>query len=487
MRLSRLLTCACLSLSLSACNRYERAESRLRNQADESWPNVLLISVDTLRPDHLGSYGYHRETSPHLDRLAREGVLFENAISSSSWTLPAHAALITGLVDSVHGCLDTNGRLTEDHTTLAERLKSAGYTTVGFFSGPYLYPVFGLAQGFDKYVDCTSYPRLNQKTVKMTGTVEGPSIWDASSRDITNSRVLQAVRSWFAQNPQKPFFMFVHMWDVHFDFIPPQEYAQMFDPDYAGAITGEHFLFNQWINARMPQRDIEHLIALYDGEIAWTDQHIGMILDQFDARGLLDSTVVVVVSDHGTEFFEHGEKAHRKSLFDETIRIPLILRYPPRIPAGLRVETQTRIIDVVPTVMELVGLPPPKDIMGQSLVALFSGGALARDNLAVSELYSAGRRMRSFRRLTHKVILDQLTGHTWVYDLAKDPGELAPIQDLRGAVFQDAMRDVEMGRRWLAEFGGGRTDTDRPSDLPPKLLEKLRSLGYVSGDSSTTN
>lgn len=473
----------CLMLSSAACNRQERANAEPAVRADKTWPNVLLISVDMLRPDHLGSYGYDRATSPNIDRLARDGALFENAVSSAPWTLPAHAALMTGLVDSVHGCLDTNRRLVEDRTTLAERLKSVGYATVGFFSGPYLHPVFGLSQGFDRYIDCTSYPQLNRKTLRRTGTVEGPAIWDASARDVTSPRVTKAVRDWFEENPQaKPFFMFVHLWDVHYDFIPPKPYALKFDPNYDGSISGEHFLFNQWINARMPQRDLDHLIALYDAEIAWTDLHIGMILDALETRGLLDSTVIALVADHGTEFFEHGEKGHRKSLFDEAIHIPFIMRFPRRIPAERRLATQVRIIDVAPTIMELVGLQPPRDIMGQSLAGLFSGGRLARDNLAVSELYSAGRRMRSFRRRDHKVIVDQLTGRTWVYDLAHDPAERTPIADGNASLVKTAMRDVALGEQWLATFGGAASVAQGTSRMPPEVLEKLRTLGYVGGE-----
>jgi arylsulfatase A-like enzyme len=464
-----------------AGNSSKTTRSILQN---ESSPNVVLISVDTLRPDHLGCYGYTRNTSPRIDRLAAEGTLFENAISSTSWTLPAHAALMTGLPDSVHGCLDTDKRLSDSRTTLAERLKAVGYATVGFFSGPYLHPVFGLSQGFEKYVDCTSYPQLNEKTAKGTGTLEGMAIWQASHRDVTNPRVYKAVHAWLTQNRERPFFMFVHLWDVHFDFIPPEPYDQMFDPDYQGSFNGENFLFDSRINARMPKRDLEHLIALYDGEIAWTDMHVGKILDDLDALGLRDTTMVVLVADHGTEFFEHGEKGHRQTLFEEAIRIPLIMRYPGRIPPGQRVTTQTSIIDVLPTIMELVGLSASADVMGRSLVPLFLDGSLAGDNPAISELYSAGRRLRSFRRSGRKLIRDEVTDRAWVYNLLEDPGELSPVQDIHSSLVQAATGDARLGEKWLAEYQNtilpGPAAT---SHIPPALLEKLRSLGYVGSGS----
>jgi arylsulfatase A-like enzyme len=464
---------------LFSCSPDDESNSRARPRADESWPNVLLISVDMLRPDHLGCYHYPRSTSPSIDRLAEEGALFENAISSTSWTLPAHAALMTSLADSVHGCVDTNRRLGDSLTTLAERLKAIGYATVGFFSGPYLHPVFGLSQGFETYTDCTSYAQLSKETALATGTVEGATIWEASHADVTNPRVYKAVQTWLKQNRRKPFFMFIHMWDVHFDFTPPEPYDRVFNPDYDGVFNGKNFFFDQWVNARMPKRDLEHIIALYDGEIAWTDEHIGKILDDLDSLDLRDSTVVVLVSDHGTEFFEHGEKSHRKTLFDEVIRIPLIIRYPGRVPSGMRITAQSSLIDVLPTIVELIGLSPPKDIMGQSLVPLFSDRSPARDNLAVSELYSLGRRMISFRRGASKLIQDEITGRSWVYNLLEDPDELHPLRDVDSPLVQGIMRDALLARQRLIAYRNAGPGEITASNITPELRKKLESLGYI--------
>lgn len=461
-------------------------------------PNVLLISIDTLRPDHLGCYGYHRDTSPRIDRLATEGALFENAISSTSWTLPAHAALFTGLADTVHGCTDTDRRLDDSRRTLAERLKESGYTTVGFFSGPYLHPVFGLGQGFDEYIDCTSYPTLSEQAAEATGAVDGEAVWRASHSDITNPQVYREVSAWLEANNRRPFFMFVHMWDVHFDFIPPPPYDRRFDPDYQGSVTGKNFLSNASVNALMPKRDLEHLIALYDGEIAWTDAYLGRILDEFDSRGLRECTIVILLSDHGTEFFEHELKAHRQSLYDEVVRIPLIIRYPGRIEPGQRHRVQVRIIDVLPTITDLLGLGVPPDVMGQSLVQLFSGGSLPRDNLAVSELFcDSGKltpaglwaprdprfrtrfRLRSFRRLDRKMIKDLNRKRAVVFDLLADPAEQAPLEDSLAPAARTARQDADQGRKWLREFRKALPAGEAKSDIPPEVLDKLRSLGYV--------
>jgi arylsulfatase A-like enzyme len=469
-----------------SCRREAQPEGQTspRGQASTAAPdapNVLLISIDTLRPDHLGCYGYARPTSPRLDQLASEGVLFENAISSTSWTLPAHAALFTSLADSVHGCYDTSRKLPSNLVTLAERFAAEGYKTVGFFSGPYLHPAFGLDQGFEHYENCTSYAQaMEGRPIADWG--QDTDIMRSSHRDITNPIVYKAVKSWLDLNRDSKFFVFIHMWDVHFDFIPPPPYDTMFDPNYTGQVTGEDFLFDESINEDMPQRDLAHLIALYDGEIRWTDHHVGVILDDLKRAGLLDKTVVAVTSDHGTEFFEHRQKAHRKTLFDEVIRIPLIVRCPWRLMPGARVRHQVRIVDIGPTLLELAGLPPVQDVMGYSLVPLASNQPLAFDNLAISELFSVGRRIRSIRTLEWKFTDHRTRDLRWYVELLSDPHERQPVKDLttsRGrqisARYDRVLKDLDAHRsRVLA--------ATEPSEIPERVLKQLETLGYVGSE-----
>jgi arylsulfatase A-like enzyme len=472
----RVVLIAIVLVGLWGCSRKDEQPAV---RADESWPNIILISVDTLRPDHLGCYGYHRNTSPRIDQLATEGALFENAISSTSWTLPAHCAMFTGLADTVHGCLDMDRRLDDSRTTLAERFKAVGYATVGFFSGPALHPIFGVSQGFDKYVDCTSFSELTLRVATAGQSLDGGVVGAAAHADITNPRVYEEVQKWLKENVRRPFFMFIHMWDVHSDFIPPPPYDRKFDPDYAGSVTGENFIIDPSINPKMPQRDLEHIIALYDGEIAWTDEHIGKILDDLERLELRDSTVVMLLADHGEEFFEHGRKGHRKTLYDEVIRIPLIVCYPGRVPAGQRFQQQARMIDVVPTLLELVGMPAPTDVMGQSLVPLFSGRRLPDDPLAVSELFSVGRELRSFRRPDRKMIYNEQTRAALLYNLAADPGEAAPLPDAAGPIAQLMSDDAQRARRWLDDFRSRLPASTAVPVLPDKVRRQLESLGYV--------
>ena len=440
--------------------------------------NVLLISIDTLRPDHLSCYGYNRNTSPRIDQLAAEGVLFENHISSTSWTLPAHAALFTSLPDSVHGCMDTDKRLADNRVTLAERFAAAGYQTAGFFSGPYLHPAFGLGQGFEHYQNCTSYAAALDSAPVEKWAMDG-GMMKSSHHDITNPTVYAAVHAWLEQHNEKPFFLFVHMWDVHFDFIPPAPYDKRFDPDYTGTITGENFFFNPRINKDMPKRDLEHLIALYDGEIAWTDEHVGKIVDNLKAKGLLDNTVIAITADHGTEFFEHRNKGHRTTLFDELIRIPLIVRYPAGLPQNTHIDMQTRLIDVGPTLLALAGCPQASDVMGHSLVPLARRNPLDFDNVAVSELFSVGHRMRSIRNLDWK-LMDVMEQQARIYfDLQADPREQRPIGDLSVGLGASLNQLYIETVRDLAKRHEAMPTRVESSDVPADVRRQLESLGYV--------
>lgn len=467
------------ALSLSGCERSGGSQ-----QASlAARPNVILISIDSLRPDHLHCYGYARQTSPTLDRLAAEGALFENAISSAPWTLPAHAAMFTGLADSVHGVLDTVNKLPEQRRTLAEVMREAGYQTAGFFSGPYLHPIFGLSQGFETYEDCTSYARYNDETAAAKGMIDEPELWDRMHADITNPHVLSAVSQWADTRTRMPFFLFVHMWDVHFDFIPPPPYDTMFDPDYTGPMDGRNFFFDPRVNKEMPARDLEHLKALYDGEIAWTDATLEKILTKLREKGLLKDAIVMVTADHGTAFFEHGLKAHRNALYDEVIRIPLILWAPGRAPAGLRVSRQVRTIDLAPTLIELAGLQPPA-MMGQSLAPLLRGGILGAEGPALSELFSRDVQARAYRRPERKLIHYEGTDGALVFDLARDPKEMSPIADAGSPVLKALLEDRAEVRRWLEQGRAAFPGKADEAELDETTLQALRAHGYVGGASS---
>lgn len=444
-------------------------------------PDVVLISIDSLRADHVGCYGYARDTSPTLDALAAEGVRFENAVSTTSWTLPSHAAMFTGLYDSTHGLVDNGLRLAESHATLAERLKAAGYHTAGFFGGPYLHPTFGLAQGFDVYENCmTTVPdTLTDEELR----AESRAHEGRSHADVTGPRTLERVRAWSADLDEDPVFLFVHLWDVHYDFLPPAEYVERFDPDYAGDLTGVDFLGNPRIAPGMPRRDYEHLLALYDAEIRFTDDMIAGIFDALRAAGRFDDALVIVTADHGEEFLEHGAKGHQKTLFEEVVRVPLIVRAPGSATASVRSE-QVRLIDLLPTVLDVAGISVGGDVQGRSLAPLLRGEALPEEP-ALLELLADGRAFRALRTNAGKVISYAPGDARRYYDLRTDPRERLSLE--RGdpvleesleelkAHTVDALRVRQELRRGVDALAPDAPDLDG-------LLQQLHGLGYIDGD-----
>ena len=452
--------------------------------ARERRPNVLLISIDSLRADHLGCYGDPRRTSPELDRIAKEGVLFQNQCASSSWTLPSHAALFTSLPDSIHGCTDSDRALAPKAKTLAERFRDAGYATAGFFSGPFLHPVFGFGRGFESYEDCTSYRDLMSSVSPAEFGLDG-RLDRASHADVTGPRVLAAVESWFSKRPAKPFFLFVHLWDVHYDYIPPPPFDRAFDPDYTGKITGVNFFWDPEVRPGMDPLDLRHLVALYDGEIAWTDTFVGKIRALLEKAGVLDDTVVAVTSDHGDEFFEHGRKAHRNSLFDEVTKVPLVVRFPRRLPPGLRAVPQTRSIDVGPTLLDMAGLPSPEDVLGSSLLPLIAAGPAARDRPAVAELRTREYDLRSVRTLRWKVVENLRAEEAVFYDLEHDSMEQMPRQDFGTGLGVEARQGYEREVAALAAFAAAHPELAGAADAvakPSGIEEQLRRLGYIDGE-----
>ncbi len=460
----RALTAA--ALALSACS-----EPQARR------PNVLLVSIDMLRPDHLSCYGYARPTSPNIDRLASEGVLYETHVSSTSWTLPAHAAMFTGLPDSIHGCTDSHLGLHPRFETLAERFGSAGYETIGIFAGPYLHPAFGIAQGFERYENCSS-----SASSATPGAAAEVAVHRESHADVTNPRSYKAFESWFSERSERPFFAFVHLWDVHYDFVPPPPYDRLFDPLYEGQRDGRGFVSDPSIAPTMPKRDLEHLLALYDGEIAWTDEFVGRMRTLLESAGVLDDTIVVITSDHGTEFFEHGQKGHRKTLYDEVTRIPLVVRFPRELPAGTRVARQTRMIDLAPTLLGLAQVPGASELPGASLVPLARDPQAPFPAIALSELDTRSHAMRTLRASGWKLFQNREKGNPCAVDLTHDPRERALVCDTSSPLLKQALLaaiEVDRALAPLALLHAGEAATATP---PAEIGRELRDLGYTGGD-----
>ncbi len=451
-------------------------------QAPSGAPNVVLVSIDSLRFDHLSCYGYSKETSPVIDRLAAEGVRFDQAVSTTSWTLPAHAALFTGLYDSSHGLVDNNLRLSEDHVTLAEVLRQNGWRTAGFFGGPYLHPTFGLGQGFESYQSCmTTLPdTLEEQAVRD----QSRSKQAKSHADVTGPRTLEEVRKWLGASlpsgASQPFFLFLHLWDVHYDFLPPRQYVDLFDPGYDGPLTGKDFMTDPLITPKMSVRDFEHLLALYDAEIRFADEILGQILAELERREAAENTLIVITADHGEEFFEHKGKGHQRTLYDEVVRIPLVFHWKGRFGAKdgkpRTVAQQVRIIDIMPTVLTLCGIDRRPAMQGSDLTPLLLGGELPEEP-ALCELLVDGRQARALRTSTLKAVYADPNKPGAGFFLDADPKELAPVGAEVPRVAEGLAR-LERERESAAAARGAGAEATR---VDPALLDQLRQLGYVGG------
>jgi arylsulfatase A-like enzyme len=445
---------------------------------------VILVSIDSLRPDHLGAYGYAPATSPFIDELARDGLVFTRAYSTTSWTLPAHVALLTGLDDYAHGVTDAGFRLSESVPTIAEELGRAGIRSSGFFSGPFLHPSFGLARGFDEYIDCTSYA---WQGIELSPWVPH----DRSHDDVTNPILLERIGSWLSSRAGvSRDFVFIHMWDVHYDYIAPDSYVELFDPDYTGSLTGRGVGANQGLRGGLAERDRQHLVARYDAEIRYTDDTLREILRMFEERGLLRHAAVIVTSDHGEETLDHGRWGHGVTLFEEVLRIPLILTIPGYPPARASTEEVVSLVDLFATLCDLLGAACDYRGAGSSLLPHYLEEAppATRGNaLAELETSVMKRDLSAIIRGDGKLVRSEGSGRIRYFELgsADAPERAIPVHpdrlDRHPPEVAELLRllDERAGaerRRGVALRGTG----ERPSsEIDPATREQLRSLGYL--------
>lgn len=430
--------------------------------------NVVLISIDSLRADHLGAYGYGRDTSPAIDALASDGVLFRNSISTTSWTLPAHMSLLTGRSLLGHGVVSDDRSLPRSVGTIAEAFQAGGYRTHAIVSAPYVHSRYGFARGFDDYDDRTIYFETNEDSYR---SVTGPRVVDAANEFLASAKA------------DRPFFLFLHFWDVHYDYAPGPPYETMFDPGYEGTVDGNNFYFDPKIRAGMDPRDLEHLVALYDGEIRLVDDQIARLRAELDRLGLASRTVVAVVADHGDEFFEHGNKGHHRTLYEEVLHTPFVLNVPGRRPSARDVAEEASLVDVGPTLLGLAGLEPPEGAEGRDWSGLYSGAPLPPARSVQAELYRTGTRNVQVATIDarRKVIHHFQRRALEAYDLASDPGEqrvLAP----RGPQAAPLVANLKewLDSRWRRFDKRVRTEGVEPVILDEKALEQLRSLGYLN-------
>lgn len=315
--------------------------------------NVILISIDTLRADHLGAYGYPRDTSPHIDAFAADSVQFNTAIAQAPSTLPSHASIFTGLIPVKHGSFAAlQAPISPEVSTLPEILSDAGFRTMSWNGGGLVGSLFGFGRGFDEYITDRDNDRFADKVALAT--------------------------EWLDSNPNEKFFMFLHTYEVHDPYDPDPEYMALFDGDYSGELPDKiDVSFLAKVNSgkeAVSAEDVQHIRNAYDGEIRSMDEAFGKLLAYLKAQGLYDDTLIIFTSDHGEEFGEHGGVGrHFFTLYDELLHVPLIIKMPGLKMAGSVVDEQVRGLDILPTVLDVLAVNADLDIDGQSLISLMQG------------------------------------------------------------------------------------------------------------------
>lgn len=400
--------------------------------------NVILISFDTTRADRLGCYGYEHAETPAIDRFAEGGVRFASAKTHVPITLPSHSTLFTGTTPIVHGAHHHSSILADEgNTTLAEILQSNGYRTAAFIAATVLDHGFGIDQGFEHYADDLGFK----------GSVAAARV-EREARE-----VFAEAREWLDENADETFFAFVHLYDPHLPYRPPSPYAG------------------------------RHLGRPYDGEIAYLDSEFGRFIDYLDREQLTDNTLIVVFGDHGESLGEHGIEGHSAFVYETMTWVPLLMSCPGLLPAAVIVEGQVRLVDVLPTILDILGINPPPAAQGVTLLPCMVGRERPPDLPAYIESY----------HLNDLFGWSPLLGvetERWkyiraprpeLYSLASDPGELENVHADHPEVVAE-LDGLLVGFLTGSERAAASTE---PDELDAAMIEKLASLGYFGRTSAT--
>ena len=420
--------------------------------------NVVIVVVDTLRADRLGRYGNMRGLTPFLDQLADRGVRFDHAYANASWTMPSVASLLTSRYPSQHGVHDFDSRLSDDEVTFAERLSQAGYVGGGFTANFRLAADLGYAQGFAAW----------------QGFAESPN----SPTKARASVVRDAVFNWVDRTSSSaPRLLYVQIMEPHAPYQPPADLRARLLPaisaEEAARVDDKALLMTE----PLTPTELTILTGMYDAEVAAADAELRQVFDGLAQRGFLDDALVIVTGDHGEELMEHGELGHGFDLFNETVHVPLLISGP-GVPAGRVVGQNVSLVDLAPTLLELLGLPPEPRFEGRSLAGMLRAATPAvvmSDIILQLPRNNAPADARDHReglvRGTDKLLVEP-DGSARVYDLANDPGELAGKPPPATAALSLGLEQANaaLAARERHEVG--------TAPLDDATKEKLRALGY---------
>ncbi len=438
--------------------------------------NIILISIDTLRADHLGCYGYDRETSPNIDSLATDSTLFANVYASSPWTLPSHVAMLTSLHGYHHQVYNDDEKMDPTLITLADLLRQNHYFCSAFVGGGFVSAVYGFSKGFDTYSEGAG------------------GVFSQRSAEI----LYENVSEWLDQNAKdKNFFLFLHTYQPHDPYACPEPYKDMFISEDAkwrhinllGYLDGKPNIFK-----KLTEAEQQNAISLYDAEIRYTDEKlIGPLIQKLKDAGLYDKTLIVFTSDHGEEFYDHSSWGHGHQLYDESLKVPLIIKFPESEHRGIRSDTIVSLVDVMPTVLEQTGIDYQRlSLDGQSLIPVLEGkdkeDRIFLADIGDNVLNSHIPQKIATNRNSEKFILNKPfseedlafflhpppeTGPVELFDLVDDPGEKKNHAHSQATLVNQLIRFIDN-----LYTNATKRKSLRP-EIDEALKEQLRALGYI--------
>ena len=432
--------------------------------------NVILIVIDALRSDHLGCYGYNRDTSPNIDDFASKGVLFQNCYAHASWTKPSVASILTSLYPSMHGATSHGSALSEKACTMAEVFSENGYLTYGYVANPNLKKIFSFDQGFDFYDDILMQDKLyyaalrymkNRFPFLSTITRKQFNFSDRDNIELANKRIFP----WLKEYKQNNFFMYLHYMDPHDPYSPPSPYKSMFP------YTSDN--------------EYSEKISLYDGEIRFTDEHLKSLFAKLRDWGIYDKTMIVITSDHGEAFGEHNDERHGHTIYNELLKVPLIVKYPQNLHASRIINNQVETLDIFPTLLETAGISDSNQLEGISVASV-----LEQQDQNSSEyiyidsdyddiyVYKGIINEKSWKYIyTEKSPLrdTEKVGHEELYNLQSDPLELNNLMGQNIDMITTFRTKLESYRDSCSK----RTLETPEINLDPETVRNLKSLGYL--------
>jgi len=437
--------------------------------------NVILISIDTLRADHLGCYGYEKDTSPNIDALALESALFLNVYSASPWTLPSHVSMMTGLYGVHHQVYQDSERMDPEDVTLAEKIRENSYKATAFTGGGFVSAVYGFSKGFDSYYEG-----------------EG-GIFHQDSAE----RVFTVVSQWIDRSQNQDFFLFIHTYQPHSPYACPPPYKFMFlddDAKWGHVDLIQHLGGNDCLYKELPDEERKNIIALYDGEIRYTDELlIAPLLEKLRETGLYDRTMIVLTSDHGEEFFEHSGWGHGYSVYDEALKVPLMIKFPGSDFNGRRYDNIVSLVDIMPTILDWLDLDySDLELDGKSLMPIL----LERENEDRKFLADVAENVLNYHNLEKittnqdriKLILNKDSGDRNIDFFRFLPPDIPPIEvynlktdgeekNNAAEKYPDLTRQL-IG--WIEDvYSKAVKKNVKKMVMDEKLKEQLRALGYI--------